>query len=211
MTAKKIEKDTENKILEAAKKVFVLKGLDGARMQEIADEAGINKALLHYYFRSKDQLFMMIFKVEIGNFFPRLIPILLSKEMTFDQKIYHFVENYIDLFLKNPFLPTFIIREINRNPQMVAQFFIEAGIESNNFKQIIAGFAGELGISPKEAFHLIINTVSACIFPFAGRPIIEQVFFDGNTTEYNDFLEERKKFVAEFVVNSIKGRMINTK
>ncbi len=211
MSAKKIEKDTENKILEAAKKVFILKGLDGARMQEIADEAGINKALLHYYFRSKDQLFMMIFRVEIGNFFPRLIPVLLSTEMDFDQKIRHFVENYIDLFLKNPFLPTFIIREINRNPQMVAQFFKEAGIESGNFRQIIVGFAGELGLDPKETLHLIINTISACIFPFAGRPIIEQVLFDGKSDEFEQFLEERKRFVAEFVVNSIKGRMINTK
>jgi AcrR family transcriptional regulator len=209
MTPKKLEKDTEIKILEAAKKVFILKGLDGARMQEIADEAGINKALLHYYFRSKDQLFAMIFKVEIGNFFPRLIPVLLSNDMGFDEKIRHFVESYIDLFLKNPFLPTFIIREINRNPQMVAQFFKEAGIESSNFKLIIAGFAAELGMNPKEAFHLIINTVSACIFPFAGRPIIEQVFFDGNADDYNLFLEERKKFVAEFVISSIKGRMIN--
>ncbi len=209
MTPKKIEKDTEIKILEAAKKVFILKGLDGARMQEIADEAGINKALLHYYFRSKDQLFAMIFKVEIGTFFPRLIPVLLSKDMSFDEKIRHFVEGYINLFLNNPFLPTFIIREINRNPQMVAQFFKEAGIESGNFKQIIAGFASELGLDPKDAFHLIINTVSACIFPFAGRPIIEIVFFDGNSDEYNLFLEERKKFVADFVISSIKGRMIN--
>lgn len=211
MTAKKIEKDTENKILEAAKKVFILKGLDGARMQEIADEAGINKALLHYYFRSKEQLFMTIFRVEIGNFFPRLIPFLLSKEMTFDQKIYHFIENYIELFQRNPFLPKFIICEINRNPQILAQFFKEAGIEPSNLKLIISGFAYELGINPKEAFHLIINTVSACIFPFVSRPIIEQVLFDSKSDEFEQFLEERKKFVAEFVVNSIKGRMINTK
>ena len=57
MTKIKIEKSTEEKILAAAKKVFVLKGMAGARMQDIADEAGINKALLHYYFRSKEKLF----------------------------------------------------------------------------------------------------------------------------------------------------------
>ena len=67
------EADTEQLILEAAKKVFFNKGFDGARMQEIADVAGINKALLHYYFRSKDKLFEAIFFDAFQQFIPRVV------------------------------------------------------------------------------------------------------------------------------------------
>lgn len=208
MKSNKIEKDTESKILEAAKRVFVQKGLDGARMQEIADEARINKALLHYYFRSKEKLFMTIFKVELNSFFPRLIPVLLSPDMTHEQKIRHFVEEYIDLFLKNPFLPAFVLREVNRNPQIIAQFIGESGIDSRKLKEVMKVLSNEMGLSLNEVLHLMVTTVSACIFPFAGKPIIEQVLFEGNSTEYNQFLRERKKFFADFVIFSIKGRTI---
>ena len=81
------EKDsnTEQIILKAARKVFTHKGFDGARMQEIADEAGINKALLHYYFRSKDKLFEAIFKEVITTFFPRIISVLTSDLSLFEK------------------------------------------------------------------------------------------------------------------------------
>jgi len=193
MTSKKIEKDTESKILEAAKRVFVQKGLDGARMQEIADEAGINKALLHYYFRSKEKLFMTIFKVELNNFFPRLIPVLLSKEMNYEQKIRHFVEEYIELFL--------------RNPEMIAQFITESGINAEKLKDVMKVLSHELGFSVNEVLHLMVTTVSSCIFPFAGKPIIEQVLFNGNEGDYQKFLSERKRYVADFMIYFLKGRL----
>lgn len=208
MISKKIEKYTESKILDAAKQVFVQNGLDGARMQEIADEAGINKALLHYYFRLKEKLFMTIFQVELNNFFPQLIPVLLSKEMAYEEKIRHFVKDYIDLFLNNPFLPAFVLREVNRNPLIIAQFIDESVIDSRKLKEVMKVLSNGIGLSLNEILHLMVTTVSACIFPFAGKPIIEQVLFKGKTTEYSQFLRERKKFVADFVIYSIKGRTI---
>src|SRR6478735_10691909 len=92
---------TEEKILNAAKKVFLTKGMDGARMQDIADKAGINKALLHYYFRSKDKLFERIFIEEAQKFMPRVTHIMLS-EMTLFEKIEKFVGEYIDTLIQNP-------------------------------------------------------------------------------------------------------------
>src|SRR2546425_901472 len=79
------EETTENKILQAAKKVFITKGLDGARMQDIADEAGINKALLHYYFRSKDKLFEVIFMEAATSLFPKIVSILDEDISLFDK------------------------------------------------------------------------------------------------------------------------------
>ena len=106
---------TEDKILEAAKNVFVAKGMEGARMQEIADEAGINKALLHYYFRSKEKLFEAIFSKIIQFAFPEITRIAQSNE-PFISKIEQVVDAYIDLLIKHPFIPGFIMKELNRDP-----------------------------------------------------------------------------------------------
>src|SRR4051795_1256053 len=107
---------TEEKILNAAKKVFLTKGLEGARMQDIADEAGINKALLHYYFRSKDKLFETIFLQVANEFLPKVFAILQSEDSLF-KKIELFCAAYIDQEIETPYVPIFIIREMNRDPK----------------------------------------------------------------------------------------------
>ena len=105
-----IKKDTtEEKILDAAQTVFTRKGMDGARMQEIANEAGINKALLHYYFRSKQKLFEAIFKQVFKQIFPD-IKAFIHSEIPLEKKLGIFVEKYIDLLMKNPFLPSFSLQ-----------------------------------------------------------------------------------------------------
>ncbi len=112
----KADKSAEQKILEAAKQVFMENGLDGARMQDIADKAGINKALLHYYFRSKDKLFERIFVEEAQKFMPKVSTIMLS-EISLFEKIEKFMSEYIDTLSQNPLLANFIMNEINRNPK----------------------------------------------------------------------------------------------
>src|SRR6476620_200228 len=98
------EQNTEQKILEAAKKVFLKEGMTGARMQDIADEAGINKAMLHYYFRSKEKLFEKIVTDLPEHFFPRLVKISESDEPLF-RKIASCVAEYIDQMRRTPYLP----------------------------------------------------------------------------------------------------------
>src|SRR5580698_7184188 len=106
------EKDnSEEKILTAAKKIFLLKGMDGARMQDIADEAKINKALLHYYFRSKEMLFEKIFKEALEKLFPKILDIWKSDVSLF-QKIENFCVKYIDMMQQNPYLPLFVLNEV---------------------------------------------------------------------------------------------------
>jgi len=118
---------TEQLILGAAKKVFIRKGLDGTRMQEIADEAGINKSLLHYYFRSKDKLFDVIFKEIVMSFAPRIVEILNSPISLFD-KIELFVATYIDLLLKNPYIPGFLVNEVSKNPERIVSALKMQGV-----------------------------------------------------------------------------------
>src|SRR5436309_11093265 len=100
----KKDQSAEEKIIAAARKVFLSKGMDGARMQDIADEAGINKALLHYYFRSKDKLFEHIFMEVVAAFLPRIFAILES-EATLFEKIEQFCSEYIGQEIKTPYVP----------------------------------------------------------------------------------------------------------
>ncbi len=199
------QKETEAIILEAARRVFISKGLDGARMQEIADEAGINKALLHYYFRSKDKLFEMIFREEIGKFLPGMLMTVIADDIPFDEKLRLIVKNYITLFLDNPFLPAFIIREINRNPERIKEFFEKSGFKPEAIQLVIRALSVQLAIPPEQVRHLIVNIISLCVFPFAGRPVAERILFNENTWEYDRFLEERKENVASFVLNAIRN------
>src|SRR5690554_5197668 len=108
--------DTEGQILNAAENVFQKKGMDGARMQEIADEAGINKAMLHYYYRSKQLLFEAVFTNAFSLLAPQLNKIL-NDDSSIEDKVKNFTHNYISFIAKHPYLPNFIIQEMNRNPK----------------------------------------------------------------------------------------------
>jgi TetR/AcrR family transcriptional regulator len=197
------ETDTEQLILEAAKNVFFKKGYDGARMQEIANEAGINKALLHYYFRSKDKLFEAIFLNAFQQFIPRLIE-NMNADISFENKIELFVENYLNILIKIPQLPSFVLTEINRNPERIAEMFGKIGIVPSF---ILKGFQNEVdkgnirAIDPKQ---LLANIVALCVFPFAARPLLQIVLTENDISKYDIFLEERKKEVSRFIINSIK-------
>jgi len=193
---------TEDKILEAAKNVFVAKGMEGARMQEIADEAGINKALLHYYFRSKERLFEAIF-VEIIKFaFPKITRIAQSEEPIIN-KIEQVIDAYIDLLIKHPFIPGFIIKELNRDPSGLFKMVVKFGLNPQViFDQIqLAMDRGEIIQMPPR--HLAANILSMCIFPFAARPIISFVMFKDDQKALEAFYFERADVIKQFVVNAI--------
>jgi TetR/AcrR family transcriptional regulator len=194
---------TEQKILEAAKQVFMEKGLDGARMQDIADKAGINKALLHYYFRSKEKLFEVIFFEEAVKFMPRIIEVL-SSDMPLFEKIETFVDTYIGVLIQNPMLPLFILNEINKNPQDLPKKIwgtskppIEKVQEHIN-KEVKKGI-----IKPISAIQLMMNMVSLCIFPFLARPIVQWIT-KSNQAQFNQIMELRKKEVAKFIIDALR-------
>src|SRR6476660_2348313 len=117
MVKNKKDKGAEERILAAARKVFVKKGMAGARMQDIADEAGINKALLHYYFRSKEKLFEVIFQEVAAELLPRINQVL-EADLPLFEKIEKFCSAYIEKIMQNPFLPLFFIDEANKQPDL---------------------------------------------------------------------------------------------
>jgi len=201
----KNDTNTEQLILEAAKVVFIKKGMEGARMQEIADEAGINKALLHYYFRSKDKLFTAVFKESFFKLFPNLVDLLKSDITLFD-KIRLFVENYIDIINANPLLPSFVIHELSRNPDTVVEMIKSSGVNPIYFVNQVQEEIEKGTIEPIQPLHLIVNMLAMCIFPFVAKPIIQEVIFDRDQQQFDIFIQERKKEVSDFIINSIKKK-----
>ncbi len=197
--------NTEQNILEAAKVVFVAKGMDGARMQEIADKAGINKALLHYYFRSKDKLFEAVFVEILSKLIPDISELLLS-ELPLFEKIRKFTQHYIDTIRENPLIPVFILHELNREPEGIARTFKSMGIQPQIFIDEIKREIGKGTIVPIDPLHLIVNLLSMCIFPIVAQPIMQHLIFEENGEAYSAFLEQRKKEVPEFIINSIRKK-----
>lgn len=199
------EKDlnTEQKILLAAKKVFIEKGLEGARMQEIADEAGINKALLHYYFRSKDKLFEGVFREAFFRLLPTVIA-LLKQDIPLFEKIRLFTEQYIDIFKENHHIPGFVLHELSQNPGRVVALISTVGIQPDIFIKQVNEEVRKGTIRPIDPRDLIVNMLAMCIFPFVAAPILKNIIFSEDQDAFNAFIEDRKRSVPEFIINSIK-------
>jgi TetR/AcrR family transcriptional regulator len=201
----KLKKDisTEDRILSAAKKVFVKEGMAGARMQHIADEAGINKAMLHYYFRSKDKLFEKIFTELSQHFFPKLIRIFQADTSLF-KKIEMFAAEYIEQMQKTPYLPIFVLNEVNRQPEILIRKML--GNQKLPVKKFIEDVEKEIKkgvIKPIHPFHLLLNIISLCVFPFVARPMF-QIVTGADKTVVDKILEQRKREVPKFIIEAIK-------
>ena len=196
---------TEQKILDAARKVFIAKGMAGARMQDIADEAGINKAMLHYYFRSKEKLFETIFKELSIEFLPRVNAIFESDVSLFE-KIEVFCSEYISRMMENPFIPLFIVNEINKQPEIfLKKMWGGKRPQIGKFLQQIESEIQKGAIERIHPAQLMLNMVSMCIFPFIGKPLCQMVM-GINESGYRKLMEERKTLVPQFIIESIRKK-----
>jgi TetR/AcrR family transcriptional regulator len=205
MIKEKYSSDTENRILQAAKKVFIRNGLSGSRMQNIANEAGINKALLHYYFRSKEKLFDAVFKYAFFKFVPKVEEVMNSEKSLFE-KIELMADQYINVLMKNQFIPLFVLHEINRNPKRLYEIMQQVGLNPEKLVEQIKQEVKKGNIENISPVQLIVNLLALCVFPVAARPLLQRVFFENNQKLYKQFLESRKKEVPKFVINSIKAK-----
>ena len=165
--------DTEEQILEAAKEVFQKKGMDGSRMREIADKAGINKSMLHYYYRSKQLLFEAVFNSAFSLVAPQINKIL-NDDSTIEEKVKGFTHNYISFMAKHPYLPNFIIQELNRNPKFFEKLQKNAVFPSlAKFEKQVAAEVEQGILKPIDGKQLFINIISLNVFPFVSTPLIK--------------------------------------
>jgi TetR/AcrR family transcriptional regulator len=195
---------TEEKILSAAREIFFQKGFSGARMQDIADEAGINKALLHYYFRSKEKLFETIFREAFEKLVPRIIEVF-SSELPFFDKIRAFCEAYVTMAMENPFIPIFILNEMHRNPEGFQKTFgdIPKKVPHTLLKSVIKKATDDGLIREIDPPQLIMNMLSLCMFPTISRPMF-QLVMNMSDAQFKKMSELRKTEVADFIIQAIK-------
>lgn len=194
--------NTREKVIDSATQVFIKKGFGGARMQEIADHAGINKGLLHYYFKSKKNLFHAVMLQTTKTIAPKLEHLLRSED-DIKNKIQNFVNFYIETLIKNPYLPAFVLAEINMNGEnFIRDVFKENNINPMKFILQVQMEIEEGKLIPINPFTLLINTVSMCVFPFIARPILKEIA-GVNDEDFLKMMELRKKEVTEFILNAI--------
>ena len=197
------EKLTEEKIFEAATEVFVEKGMDGARMQDIANQAGINKALLHYYYRTKEKLFTAVFEMIARKIVIKFAPVL-DDSLSLEDKIRFFFKEHIAFLQENPRLPGFILNEVNRHPDRIKKLLANVDFENLWLKiyELHKEEFDRYNITQARLPQLMISMAAISVFPFAAKGILEGILGKVNVS-FNDFMEERKEFAAEFVIKAI--------
>jgi AcrR family transcriptional regulator len=198
------DKQTEEKIFEAATDVFIERGMDGARMQDIADQAGINKSLLHYYYRTKDHLFNAVFEKIAGQMFKKFAPVL-DENLSLEEKIRFFFREHISFMQKNPRLPSFILNEIHRNPQRIKKLIQSIDI-NKLWTTLEAQHKEELkryNITKENIPQFMTTVAGMSVFPFAAKPIISSIM-EKMGYNFDDYIEERKEYAADFVINALK-------
>lgn len=194
--------NTEIKIIEAAKEVFVHKGYDGARMQEIADKAGINKALLHYYFRSKTKLFDKVFNAVFTDLVTRLYSIVGASN-SIEEFINNFVTLYFDELKSKPYIPQFVLHEINRDPSVIVNLIKSSGLDKRKIIALINKESQRDDINHFDPVQLMVNVISLTIFPFVASGILVGFIFDGDQEAFDNFIDQRKQHILEFVKTAI--------
>ncbi len=198
---------TEQKIFDAALHVFARKGRDGARVQEIADRAGINRALLHYYFRSKGQLYEAVFAHGFQQFVHGLSTSLKAEE-SFDSALRTFVHGYVDYLFGHQDMARLMLNECLCGGGLLERYFTEALGQPDDFPGLImeqrirkAIEGGE--IRPVDPQHALLTIVSACIFPFVALPTV-RIFLPQAQTDFEAFVEDRKRHIVDLVLNGLR-------
>jgi AcrR family transcriptional regulator len=190
---------TEQKIISAADNLFTQKGYAATKTREIADEAGVNLALLNYYFGSKENLYKKVVHEKFKMLLGAIGPVLSDETVSIEDKIKSITGNYTKLLLENEELPIFILNEltvnkelfkdITQNARQIAQPVIDNQLKERNFKM--------------SASDIIVNTLSLTMFPFVAKPLIVSSGLV-KEEEFVGFVSERKEKILEWIIKTIK-------
>lgn len=203
--------EAEQRILDAARRVFIRRGTAGARMQEIAEEAGVNQALLHYYFRSKDRLAERVFLDAAAQLFAALVP-AVSADEPLEVLIERFVHRYIDTVRQHPFIPGYVVSELHHHPERVPQLLARAtGSSAGELgRAAVEGFRAKLAARVKagemravDPRQFLVSVVGTVVFPFVARPVIcAALALDDQG--FDAFLEERRALLPKLLLNALR-------
>lgn len=196
-------KNTEQKIFDAATELFLEKGVDRTSVREIANKAGINLALMNYYFRSKENLFDAIFSMQVKKNTCKMIKIMDS-DLELEEKIRSYVSAYIDMLIENPLLVSFVMAIVHRSQERITQMnAISSLYSSPKFAKQISDESAKGNIIPTNPTQLFVDMVSLITFPFAIKALIKARVGYGEA-EFKAFLEDRKKRIPDLLLAYLK-------
>lgn len=200
-----LDKSTEEKIKAAARAIFHRKGYAATRTREIAEEAGINLALLNYYFRSKEKLFHIIMMESMQDFLKSLISIFNNPESSLKEKIESLVEAYTERLLAEPDFPMFILSEVRNNPEaFMAGNNLRGQLKESVFMRQIAQSMAQKEPNALNPVHIIMNLMSLIIFPFISAPMLQGVG-QIDQEQYKQLLIERKKLIPAWIESMLQN------
>jgi AcrR family transcriptional regulator len=204
-------RDTERRVLDAAHAVFLRRGTAGARMHEIAREAGVNSALLHYYFRTKDRLGAAVFQRAASQLLPAVIGVLGS-DAPLEAKVEQVVEIELRQLIATPYLPGYIISELTHHPERVTQLVASAAgatpaeIGARVFRVLRSQINARVKakqMHPIAPEQFAINLLALCVFPFAARPMV-MALAGLNDAGFTKFIDRRRKELAPFFLRALR-------
>jgi TetR/AcrR family transcriptional regulator len=197
--------ETRERILDAAHAVFTRKGTAGSRTQEIAAEAGVNKALVHYYFGTKAALADAIFERAMGTIMPRIFGILVDPDRSIEQKVPAIVQEQIDFHSARPYLAGYLISEMHAEPERIARLMAQQGgrVPLEVLRRQLREGAKAGKIRPISAEQFVANLMGMLILPFAIRPaLMEMLALDA--ARWRAFIEERRRLVPDFFMAGLR-------
>ncbi len=204
------ESATEELIINTAKHIFFFKGNYHATTQDIADAAGVNRALIHYYFRTREQLMDAVLKVAMTKMHERL-QMITQSQVSFKEKVSNLITIIIDGMLETPYLENFVVNEFNR---------LDLAFEVNPHKELIenclAGFFIEMreemqkGTIPTiDPLHFVINLVALCAYPISMGPLIQRTFGLA-VDDYQQFIQDQKKIIYNLIFRESAEQIHNS-
>ena len=195
--------DTEIKIKDAAKFLFLKKGFSATTTREIAKESNINLALLNYYFTSKRKLFEIIMLETIHDFLSKMVEVYNDHSTTLEEKLKLTSSKYIDMIIAEPHLPTFVVNELKNNPTTFSKMLKGKMImESQLVEQFKEGV--KKGVYKKmDPIHFVTNMLSLIVHPFIISPIIIKMQ-KLSKKDFNEMMNDRKKLIPNWIIQMIK-------
>lgn len=196
----------EAKIIENARELFIERGFVETSMSDIAAKTGINRPVLHYYFRTKDRMFQAVFGSILETLLPRLQDIISNRNESIETRLGKVIDAYYNIFKAHPTLPLFVMREMNRDYEHFEQTFVELRIE-RYFIAIKSALEQEMNsgsIKKMQFRHLFMTFYSLLVIPFSVRPLCEHLFLDEGE-DYDDLLQEWKTHVLKQMVKMLSN------
>ena len=192
----------EERIIDAAKSVFMEKGYTDACMSEIAERVGINRPGLHYYFRTKDKMFNAVFGMIVASVIPKFQDIITNRDLSLSVRVEQIVDVYYNLLQENPYLPLFMLREIDRDVDFLLKTFSDLKVE-HFFAELKNYLLEEMdqGRLRRVPLRIVFLTFySALTFPFVSRKLMRETMMEKGE-DFRTVLDEWKPYIISQMVN----------